>query len=210
MASKSSAGGFALLIGAGLLFYASSSKAEPKTEPKKDEPKPLPKSCVRTFPGDGPGNGKEAAVRAWQECLVASGCLASDQVDGKHGPMTEKASKAYEASGGKCSSPVGPAVGPATPPKGTDRVWMLTKGQSSDPQSVALQAKLAAANAGKSVRKEFEAWAISYAVQDKTGSRDGTYFVYNAPAQNLSVAKQVDSFEVDTKIEIVPNPGLNA
>lgn len=118
MASKAAAGGLALLGIGALLLFATTAGAEEKKkeEPKRDEPKPPPPlpsaSCVRTQPGDGPANGKEAAVRAWQKCLIDSGCLSADGLDGKHGPMTEGASKLYEASGGKgCSSPYQPPSG---------------------------------------------------------------------------------------------------
>lgn len=112
MASKAAAGGLALLgIGALLLFATTAGAEEKKKEPAPGPgPKPLPSSdkCVRTQPGDGPGNGKEAEVRAWQKCLIASGCLAADGLDGKHGPTTEGASKLYEATGGKCDTPYQP------------------------------------------------------------------------------------------------------
>jgi hypothetical protein len=112
MASKAAKSGLALLGIGALLLLAGGAQASPTPAPK---PAPLPPKpgdkCERTQPGDGKGNGKEAAVRAWQKCLVDSGCLAPDGIDGQHGPMTEAASKAYEANGGKCQSPVKPPGG---------------------------------------------------------------------------------------------------
>lgn len=113
MASKA-AGGLVLLGIGALLFASSSGASEKKSEPAPPGPGPGPlpaARCVRTQPGDGKGNGKEAAVRAWQKCLVESGCLASDAIDGQHGPITEGASKLYEATGGKCDDPYQPPKG---------------------------------------------------------------------------------------------------
>jgi len=104
-----------VLLGIGALLVASVAagdekkpgKLNPDPEPKPVPPGPQPVAaqCVPTSPGDGPANGKEAAVRAWQGCLVAAGCLAPDQIDGKHGPMTTGASELYISSGGKCAAP---------------------------------------------------------------------------------------------------------
>lgn len=111
-----------VLVGvAGIVLLASAaSGAEPeKKGTKPPEPKPpAPPSgikCERTQPGDGKKNGRAEAVKAWQQCLISSGCLRSGEDDGEHGPRTEAASKAYEASGGKCASPASPPPSLAPP-----------------------------------------------------------------------------------------------
>lgn len=123
MASKA-AGGLVLLGIGALLFASSSGASEKKSEPAPPGPGPgpLPRAkCVRTQPGDGPGNGKEAAVRAWQKCLIDSGCLAPDGLDGKHDVITEGASKLYEASGGKCDAPYQAPKGGGVKPSVADQ-----------------------------------------------------------------------------------------
>jgi len=124
-----------VLLGIGALLVASVAAGDEKKPGKLDpdpEPKPVPPgpqpvatACTPTSPGDGPGNGKEAAVRAWQGCLVAAGCLAPDQIDGKHGPMTTGASELYISSGGKCAAPFKLPTGGGAP---ADRVYALTLG----------------------------------------------------------------------------------
>lgn len=181
MASKSMGG--LVLLGIGALLVASVAAGdEKKTAPGKLDPDPEPKpappgsqpvagECTPTSPGDGPGNGKEAAVRAWQGCLVAAGCLAPDQIDGKHGPMTQGASELYASSGGKCSVPYKLAKGgggAAVP----SRLYVLTYAgviqngatAGGDPASAKAQVE------------KFKARAKEIAEAAK-GAKNGTYIV---------------------------------
>jgi len=198
--------GLVLAVGAAALLLVAAAGAEEKPAEKKPEPKPPepskpekpvePGACVRTNPGDGPGNGKKAAVLAWQNCLIAAGCLAKGQNDGEHGPITEAASKAYEASGGKCTSvAVLPAGGGASP--GTEtRAWFLTIMQVSQPsEAVAtIQARSAPANAKASVVAAFQELAAKWMQNDENRKRnaDGTFYVYST---------RMDPMTADVKLE---------
>ena len=202
MASKSMGG--LVLLGIGALLVASVAAGdEKKTAPGKLDPDPEPKpappgpqpvagNCTPTSPGDGPGNGKEAAVRAWQGCLVAAGCLAPDQIDGKHGPMTKGASELYASSGGKCAAPYelpkgGGGGGAAVP----SRLYVLTyagviqNGETAggDPASTKAQVE------------KFKVQAKKIAELAK-GSKNGTYIVGSSlSSDNNKDLRQDASFE---------------
>jgi len=118
--------GVILALGVGGLLLAAVARAQekkPETVPPSPSQPTVPppeigtvtvEKCVRTKPGDGKKNKRTAEVKAWQKCLIASGCLPAGSDDGDHGPLTEAASKKYEASNGKCASPATVAVAPET------------------------------------------------------------------------------------------------
>lgn len=115
-------GGVALLLLAG--FAGAKEKQAPKTEPKKPSGPQLPPGCVRTYPGEQ----NKLAVKAWQQCLIAQGCLAAGEDDGIHGDVTEQASRNWEQ--GKCDVPL---KSKKAPPAATSRVYYLMRKTSTNP-----------------------------------------------------------------------------
>ena len=180
MASKSMGG--LVLLGIGALLVASVAAGDEKKPGKLDpdpEPKPVPPGpqpvaaqCVPTSPGDGPANGKEAAVRAWQGCLVAAGCLAPDQIDGKHGPMTTGASELYISSGGKCAAPYELPKGGGGSKPAASRLYVLT--YAGVIQNGATAGGDAASTKAQVEKFKVRAKEIAEAAK---GAKNGTYIV---------------------------------
>jgi hypothetical protein len=178
-----------VLVGlAGVLIAATAGafeKEKKPTEPSPSQPKPAPGTqgpvteCVRTSPGDGPKNGKAAAVKAWQRCLINAGCLPAGTDDGEHGPQTEAASKNFEA--GTCNQG-------QTSQVSSDRVYYLTLALTPAPSVAAatLSALTAPSSSEASVVAQFKTYARNWMKNEDNRKRNpnGQFYVQSSRTDN--------------------------
>lgn len=202
MASKKT--GLVLLVGlaglGGLLIAATAGASEKKPEDKKPEPSPskpepvspppAPGPCVRTQPGDGKKNGKAAQVKAWQKCLIDAGCLPKGSDDGDHGPLTEAASKRFEA--GTCQQG-------QTSQASADRVYYLTLALTPAPSVAAstLNAMTAPSSSEGSVVAQFKTYARNWMKNEDNRKRnpEGQFYVQSSRTDNQTAdVKTVGQF----------------